>query len=1092
MTKKQGFKLRPLTLAVFTALNLAPAVQAACVSLTALGNTYTQNFNTLATSGTANILAVAGWSLLETGTNANTSYAAGTGSSTTGNTYSFGASGSTDRALGGLLSSSLTPTIGACFTNNTGAAINSLAIAYTGEEWRLGTAARTDQINFQYSTSATALNNGTWTSVSALNFATPVTTTVGAKDGNAAANRTARSSTIPALAIANGASFWVRWTDTNATSSDDGLAVDDFSLTPTGGVTAPNLTINDVSASEGNSGSTTYTFTVNLSSPAPTGGVTFNIATADSTATAGSDYTGKSLTSQTIPAGASSYTFSVAVNGDSSYESNEAFLVNVSGVTGANITDGQGIGTIVNDDSMPNLSINDVSLNEGNSGSSSYNFSVSLSAPAGQSGVTFNIATADGTATAGSDYTSNSLTSQTIPAGSSTYSFAVAVTGDTTVESSETFLVNVGTVSGATVTDGQATGTITNDDTASACSAVDTPIGQIQGTGATAALTGTQTVEGVVVGDYEGASPALSGFYLQNTAANADGNSATSDAIFIYNAGGNAVSLGQVVQVTGTVAENQGQTQLTTPTVVSCGSTDTITPANVVLPVPAAVGGVDYLERFEGMLVKFAQTLYVTEHFQLGRFGQVVMSSSSRLPQPTNITTPGAAALNQQAANSLNRIIVDDASQTQNPDPILFGRGGNTLAAANTLRGGDTATNMTGIMTYTWSGNAASGNAFRLRPINALNSGAPNFVAANPRAAVPAQVSGVLKVASANLLNFFNTFTNCTLGVGGAAATANCRGAENQTEFDRQWPKTVENLVGTGAAVIVVNEMENDGYGSTSAIQFLVDKMNAKAGAGSYAFINPDTTQGTNSLGTDAIKVGIIYKPGTVTPVGTTAVLNTGALGIYETSTGTTSRNRPALAKAFEENATGSRFIVVGNHLKSKGSACSDNVGLLSTTYSTTSVVADTDAGDGQGNCNRTRTAAAEELVSWLALNPTGTGDSDILIMGDLNSYAKEDPITAIKNDGYVNLIESHIGVSGYSYVFDGQWGYLDHALASPTLATQVQGVLEWHINADEPSVLDYNTNFKTAGQLTSLYAVDAFRTSDHDPIVIGLTLTGP
>ena len=1091
MTAKPLLKPHPLALAVLAALNLAPTVQAACVSLTTLGSAYSQNFNTLATSGTANTLAIAGWSMLETGTNANTTYSAGTGSATTGDTYSFGASGNTERALGGLQSGSLVPSFGACFTNNTGTAVNSLAIAYTGEEWRLGTAARTDSINFQYSTSATSLSTGTWTGVTALNFATPVTTTVGAKDGNAVANRSAKSSTISALNIANGATFWVRWTDTNATSSDDGLAVDDFSLTPNGSTSAtPNLTINDVSANEGNSGTTTYPFTVNLSAPAPTGGVTFNIATANGTATAGSDYTSSALTSQTIPAGASSYTFTVATTGDTLYENNETFTVNVSSVTGATVVDGQGLGTLVNDDAMPNLSINDVALSEGNSGSSNFSFTVSLSSASGLP-VTFNIATADGTATAGSDYTSNSLTSQTIPAGSTTFSFPVAVTGDTTVEADETFSVNVSTVSGATVLDGLGAGTILNDDNTSACATVDTPIGQIQGTTDTAALSGTQTVEGVVVGDYEGAAPALGGFYVQNT-TDADGNPATSDAIFVYNAGGNAVSLGQVVQVTGTVAENQGQTQLTTPTVVSCGITGAVTPANVNLPVAAAVGGVDYLERFEGMLVAFPQTLYVTEHFQLGRFGQVVMSSSSRLAQPTNVTTPGAAALAQQAANNLNRIIVDDELQSQNPDPIRFGRGGNPLTAANTLRGGDTLTNMSGVMTYTWSGNAASGNAFRLRPINALNAGAPNFVASNPRATVPAQVGGILKVASANLLNFFNTFTNCTLGVGGAASTANCRGAENQTEFDRQWPKTVENLVGTGAAVIVVNEMENDGYGSTSAIQFLVDKMNAKVGAGTYTFINPDTTQGTNSLGTDAIKVGMIYKPALVTPVGTTAVMNTGAYGIYQTTTGTTSRNRPALAQAFQENASGLRFIAVGNHLKSKGSACDTNTGLLTTTYSTTSVINDVDTGDGQGNCNHTRTAAAEELVNWLDLNPTGTGDNDILILGDLNSYAKEDPITAIKNFGYTNLIESRIGVNGYSYVFDGQWGYLDHALASATLLPQVQGVLEWHINSDEPSVLDYNTNFKTAGQLTSLYAADAFRTSDHDPIVIGLTLTAP
>ncbi len=965
-----------LSFGVIMALTIAPYAHATCVPLTSLGGAYSQNFNGLASSGWANPLAITGWAMSETGTHANSFYSGDPGSSNTGDTYSFGAVGSADRALGSLQSGTLIPLFGVCFTNNTGKTINSLAIAYTGEQWRLGTAGRTDSIYFQYSTNATTLNNGGWTSVAALGFSTPTTVGVGAQDGNAAANRARKASSITALNIANGATFWLRWEDTNALSADDGLAVDDFTLTPNGS-TATVLKINDVTAAEGNSGSKPYNFTVSLSAPAPAGGVKFNIATANGTATAGSDYTAKSLTNQNIPAGASNYTFTVNGTGDTVFENNESFFVNISNVTGASLADGQGIGSISNDD-------------------------------------------------------------------------------------------------------------------AASCAIPDTPIDQIQGTGASAALTGTRTVEGVVVGDYEGSSPALGGFYLQNIASKTDGNATTSDAIFVYNAGNNAVSLGQTVQVTGTVTENQGQTQLISPTIVKCATPTSIAPVTVSLPVPAPVGGVDYLERFEGMLVKFTQTLYVTEHYQLGRFGQIVLSSGKRLPQPTHITTPGTNALKQQASNHLNRLIVDDEWQTQNPNPIKLGRNGNPLSASNTLRGGDSIANLTGIMTYTWSGNAASGNAFRLRPINALAGGAPKFVASNARPAIPAAVNGVLKIAAANLLNFFNTYTNCSLGVGGSVSTANCRGAENLTEFNRQWPKTVENLVNSGAAVVVVNEIENDGYGTASAIQFLVDKLNAKTGAGTYAFINPDLTQGSNSLGTDAIKVGMIYKPSIVTKVGNTAVLNTGAFGKYQTSTGVTSRNRPALAQAFQEKATGSRFIVVGTHLKSKGSACDNNIALLSATRSTTPIAADTDQGDGQGDCNKTRTAAAEELTEWLSLNPTNTGDDDILVMGDFNAYAKEDPISAFKNAGYTNLIEKHIGVNAYSYVFDGQWGYLDYALASSSLATQVKGVSEWHINADEPSVLDYNTNYKTADQLTSLYAANALRTSDHDPVIIGLTLSGP
>jgi len=336
---------------VFTFGSLTAGAQ--CVSLTTLGSAYTQNFDTLSnTAGsTTNNLTITGWFLTESGGGArdNEQYAVDTGASTTGDMYSYGAAGSTERALGQLRSGTLIPLFGSCYTNNTGSTITNLAVAYNGEEWRLGTTGRTDQMNFEYSTNATDLVTGTWTNVAALNFVTPDTGVVGAKDGNSAADRTALSTTVSSLSIANGATFWIRWNDTDAAGPDDGLAVDDFSLTPSA-VVAPSLSINDVTLSEGNAGTTAFTFTVSLSQVAGPGGVTFDIATADGTATAPSDYTSKSLTSQTIAAGNSSVTFTVLVNGDTTNEPNETFFVNVTNVTGATVADGQGQGTITNDD----------------------------------------------------------------------------------------------------------------------------------------------------------------------------------------------------------------------------------------------------------------------------------------------------------------------------------------------------------------------------------------------------------------------------------------------------------------------------------------------------------------------------------------------------------------------------------------------------------------------------------------------------------------------------------------------------------------------------------------------------------------------
>ena len=237
------------------------------VSITSTAVPYTQNFNTLITSGTSSVLP-AGWKLLETGTNANTTLAADAGATATGNTYSYGTGTATDRAFGGLLSGSLTPVIGVQITNNTGSTITSLTISYTGEEWRLGTAARADQLDFQYSLSATSLSTGTWTDFNALDFITPATTTTGAKDGNATANRTAKSSIITGLSISNGSTFWLRWNDFDASGADDGLAIDDFSIQLNGSdVTPPTATgFNPLNGATGLalSGNLVVTFSENI------------------------------------------------------------------------------------------------------------------------------------------------------------------------------------------------------------------------------------------------------------------------------------------------------------------------------------------------------------------------------------------------------------------------------------------------------------------------------------------------------------------------------------------------------------------------------------------------------------------------------------------------------------------------------------------------------------------------------------------------------------------------------------------------------------------------------------------------------------
>jgi predicted extracellular nuclease len=707
----------------------------------------------------------------------------------------------------------------------------------------------------------------------------------------------------------------------------------------------------------------------------------------------------------------------------------------------------------------PALSIDDVSMQEGNAGTTTFDFTVSLSAPAGSGGVTFDIATADDTATvADNDYVANSLTGQTIPAGESSYGFSVTVNGDTVVEPNETFLVNVTNATGATVGDGQGIGTIVDEDV---CGLTFTPIYAIQGSGMSAAITGTVTTQGVVVADLEGpTSSGIQGFYLQD--ATGDGDPATSDGIFVFTGNAdNGLDAGDVVRVTGYARERFNQTALNgsnsnfsaVTTIVQCGF-GSVTPVDVTMPFPTST----YLERFEGMLVRFPQDLVISEYFNYDRFGELVLAlpldGESRLFTPTNVVEPGDPAIDRAAEYALRRITLDDGLGVQNPSFTRHPNGAG-FALDNRFRGGDTVANTVGVLGYDF-------DLYRIQP-----TGPADYTATNERPVAPEDVGGRLTVASMNMLNYFLTIDGGP-DVCGPAHDLDCRGADNATEFDRQRDKLLAALEGLDADVIGLNELEN-----TTGVEPLADivaGLNDALGAGTYDYI------ATGTIGTDAIKVGYIYKPGSVTPVGSHEILDSTVDPRFDDD-----RSRPALAQTFEEVGTGERFTVVVNHLKSKGSACDG----------------DPDLGDGQGNCNVTRTLAAQALVDWLATDPTGSGDPDFLIIGDLNSYAMEDPIDAVKvgrddlagtDDDYTNLIADFQGLYAYSYVFDGQAGYLDHALGNPSMTAQVTGAADWHINADEPDLIDYDTSFKSAAQ-DAIYAPDAYRSSDHDPLLVGLDL---
>ncbi|MEO0824678.1 MAG: ExeM/NucH family extracellular endonuclease [Cyanobacteria bacterium J06642_9] len=726
-----------------------------------------------------------------------------------------------------------------------------------------------------------------------------------------------------------------------------------------------------------------------------------------------------------------------------------------------------------------NLSIvpTDANQAEGDAGTTPFTFTVNRSGnTTGETSVDFAVSS---TAADADDF-GGALPSGTVnfAADETSQVVTIDVTGDTEAELDESFTVTLSNASGdANITDATADGTIQNDDGVAI-----TSISAIQGNGASSPIEGQQvTIEAVVVGDFQDGSAGtdgdLNGFFVQEQDVDADADATTSEGLFIFDGSSPAVdvNVGDVVQITGTVTEFEGLTELTNVS-VSVEGTDTLpTAATVNFPVTT----VDDLEAYEGMQITIPETLFVTEYFNLDRFGEVVLSADGdsnapgtdgRLDQFTQFNAPDAAgfAAHQEAIEK-RRIVLDDGQTVQNPDPIIHGRGGNPLSANNPLRGGDTVTDLTGVLSFGFGD-------YRIQPVDPVD-----FQATNPRPETPDPVGGNLKVVSFNVLNYFTTlddgisFNDNPLTEAGLEP----RGADDLTEFgvepataefDRQTQKLVTTLVELDADVLGLVELENSS--DDVALANLVAELNAAlAGTGTtYAFIS---TPGL--VGTDAITVGMIYKTNAVTPVGDVAILDDPS---FTDPNGTgLQRNRPAIAQTFED-ANGETFTAVVNHFKSKGDSGLEG-GPLSNP--------DVDQGDGQGFWNDTRTKAAQALADWLATDPTGSGDSDFLILGDLNAYAQEDPLTTLEAAGYSNLAELFEGDSAYSFVFDGQQGTLDYGLASSSLLPQVTGTTEWHINADEPDAFDYNLDF---GRNPALFdGTTPFRNSDHDPLIVGLEL---
>ncbi len=473
------------------------------------------------------------------------------------------------------------------------------------------------------------------------------------------------------------------------------------------------------------------------------------------------------------------------------------------------------------------------------------------------------------------------------------------------------------------------------------------------------------------------------------------------------------------------------------------------------------------------MVVRFPATLVVSEYFELARYGQLVLTADERPFQFTHDNLPSASGYAAFLADlATRRIILDDDNNNQNdavsngPDEV-YPYPSPGLSVDNRVRGGDTIEDLTGVLHYSFAGQGGT-DAWRIRPIPGVEY---TFEQANPVPAPPGDLGGDVKIAAFNVLNYFTTI-DTTPGDSGPCApsmTLDCRGADSDAELAQQRAKTVAAIGALDADVVGLIELQND---AGAAVADLVAALNARTGALPYAIVD------TGFVGGDAIKVAFIYRPARVTTVGDPDILDSS-----DDPSFIDTRNRPAVIQTFEEVATGERFTAAINHFKSKGSPCLPD---------------DPDLLDGQGNCNATRTAAATALAEHLAADPTGSGDPDVIIMGDLNSYRREDPIRALVDAGYTDVIEEFVGTGTYSFLFDGQLGYLDHALANDSLLGQVTDAEEWHVNADEVPLFDYNDTIRDAGEATferestaaDLDEPDFRRASDHDPVVVGLDLS--
>lgn len=511
----------------------------------------------------------------------------------------------------------------------------------------------------------------------------------------------------------------------------------------------------------------------------------------------------------------------------------------------------------------------------------------------------------------------------------------------------------------------------------------------------------------------------LGGVFLQDPVG--DGDPATSDAIFVKL---------RAADVAATGDPNPGDVMRVSGTVLERNAMTTLDRLVLVqrcgsgelpaaTPLSLPLRGDDAWERLEGMRMRAEAPLTVTEVYELGRYGRLALAHA---PLFVASQLPTGSAADPAGERIWHSIELDDGFGDENRDPPSY-----LYPDGLPPRVGDLLMGVEAVVVSEGLG------AYRLDPLLA-----PTLVRANPRPLAPPPVgveAGAPDGWRVAGLNAFNLFTSIP-----------GRGARSELEIERQRDKLVSTLVGLDADVVGLMEVENDGGRTVSA---LVAALNARLGAERYAAVG----YAEGALGTDAITQALVYRRDRVEPIG----VFTDASAIHD---------RPPLAATFQDLVSGETISVIVVHFKSKGSCPAAG-----------------DVDTGYGCWNLRRSAQMSATIAFAEEIADATGDPDVLVVGDLNSYAAEPPLRIARLANWHDLGGLLPGADRYSYVYFGERGTLDYALASPSLARQVRGVAYWHVNADEAPLLNYFTTYNPP----SAYRPDAFRSSDHDPVLVGI-----